>query len=54
MVYRRTEREMTAYPHEYEFIKKEGVEFRFLTQPVRVLSRERTSHRPRMRPHGAR
>ena len=38
MVYRRTEREMTAYPHEYDFIKLEGVEFRFLTQPVRVLS----------------
>lgn len=37
MVYRRTEHEMTAYPHEYEFIKKEGVEFRFLTQPVQVL-----------------
>lgn len=37
MVYRRTENEMTAYPHEYEFIKKEGVEFRFLTQPVGVL-----------------
>ncbi len=36
IVYRRTEREMTAYAHEYEFIKKEGVEFRFLTQPVRV------------------
>ncbi|MBK5290845.1 MAG: NAD(P)-dependent oxidoreductase [Acidobacteriia bacterium] len=38
MIYRRTAQEMTAYPHEYEFIKKEGVEFRFLTQPVRVLS----------------
>ncbi len=38
MVYRRTEREMTAYPHEYEFVKHEGVEFRFLTRPVRVLS----------------
>jgi glutamate synthase (NADPH/NADH) small chain len=37
MIYRRTETEMTAYPHEYEFIKKEGVEFRFLTQPVQVL-----------------
>ena len=34
MVYRRTEREMTAYPHEYDFIKKEGVDFQFLTQPV--------------------
>lgn len=37
MVYRRTDREMTAYPHEYSFIKNEGVEFRFLTQPVEVI-----------------
>ncbi len=36
MVYRRTEKEMTAYPHEYDFIKHEGVSFCFLTQPVRV------------------
>jgi dihydropyrimidine dehydrogenase (NAD+) subunit PreT len=36
MVYRRTEKEMTAYSHEYEFIKREGVSFSFLTQPVRV------------------
>jgi dihydropyrimidine dehydrogenase (NAD+) subunit PreT len=36
MVYRRTEKEMTAYPHEYAFIKHEGVGFSFLTQPVRV------------------
>ena len=34
MVYRRTESEMTAYPQEYEFVKSEGVEFAFLTQPV--------------------
>ncbi len=34
MVYRRTEREMSAYPHEYEFVKKEGVEFEFRAQPV--------------------
>jgi dihydropyrimidine dehydrogenase (NAD+) subunit PreT len=40
-VYRRTEQEMTAYPHEYEFIKKEGVEFRFLTQPVQVVVADR-------------
>lgn len=38
MVYRRTDREMTAYPHEYDFAKKEGIEFRFLTQPIEVLS----------------
>jgi len=36
MVYRRTEKEMTAYAHEYDFIKREGVNFCFLTQPVRV------------------
>lgn len=38
MVYRRTESEMTAYRHEYEFALHEGVTFTFLTQPVRVLS----------------
>ena len=38
MVYRRSEQEMSAYPHEYEFVKKEGVGFCFLTQPVRVVS----------------
>ena len=38
MVYRRSAEEMTAYEHEYEFVKKEGVEFRFLTQAVRVLA----------------
>lgn len=37
IVYRRTDREMTCYSHEYEFAKREGVEFRFLSQPVRVI-----------------
>jgi glutamate synthase (NADPH/NADH) small chain len=37
MVYRRTDQEMTAYPHEYGFAKQEGIEFRFLTQPIEVL-----------------
>ncbi len=36
MVYRRSEKEMTAYAHEYDFIKREGVSFSFLTHPVRV------------------
>ncbi|MEF2278449.1 NAD(P)-dependent oxidoreductase [Deinococcus sp. YIM 134068] len=36
MVYRRTESEMTAYRHEYEFALHEGVRFTFLTQPVGV------------------
>jgi dihydropyrimidine dehydrogenase (NAD+) subunit PreT len=38
MVYRRTERHMTAYDHEYSFVKNEGVAFEFLAQPVRVLT----------------
>jgi glutamate synthase (NADPH/NADH) small chain len=42
MVYRRTEKEMTAYAHEYDFIKREGVGFSFLTQPVRVLAENGT------------
>jgi dihydropyrimidine dehydrogenase (NAD+) subunit PreT len=37
MVYRRTSREMTAYEHEYQFARNEGIEFRFLAQPVGVL-----------------
>lgn len=36
--YRRTEREMTAYEFEYEFAKQDGVEFRWLTAPTRILS----------------
>jgi dihydropyrimidine dehydrogenase (NAD+) subunit PreT len=36
MLYRRTENEMTAYPHEYDFIKREGITFWFLAQPVKV------------------
>ncbi len=37
MLYRRTRNEMTAYPHEYEFALAEGIQFRFLTQPVSVV-----------------
>jgi len=37
MIYRRTENEMTAYPHEYDFVKREGVTFWFLAQPIKVV-----------------
>jgi dihydropyrimidine dehydrogenase (NAD+) subunit PreT len=37
MVYRRTDLEMSCYEHEYDFARKEGIEFRFLAQPARVL-----------------
>jgi dihydropyrimidine dehydrogenase (NAD+) subunit PreT len=37
VVYRRTEAEMPAYPHEVVEAREEGVEFQFLSQPVRFL-----------------
>lgn len=37
MVYRRSDREMSCYEHEYDFARKEGIEFRFLSQPHRVV-----------------
>ena len=37
LVYRRTEEEMRAYPHELEFIRKEGVEVRFEMTPESVV-----------------
>jgi dihydropyrimidine dehydrogenase (NAD+) subunit PreT len=39
ILYRRTENEMSAYRHEIEFIRNEGVAFRFLTQPAKVVTR---------------
>ncbi len=41
MVYRRNEREMSCYAHEYDFARREGIEFRFLSQPKRVLIENR-------------
>ncbi len=37
IVYRRTENEMSAYPHEYDFAKQEGIAFQFLAQPAEVV-----------------
>lgn len=37
ILYRRTLSEMTAYEFEYEFAKQDGVEFRWLTAPVRII-----------------
>ena len=41
MAYRRTEAEMPAYPHEVEEAREEGVEFLWLTAPVRFVGGER-------------
>lgn len=40
ILYRRSEQEMTAYDFEYEFAKQDGVEFRWLTQPVEIMTNE--------------
>ncbi|MFS0781762.1 NAD(P)-dependent oxidoreductase [Bacillus sp. 1P06AnD] len=37
ILYRRTAEEMTAYDFEYEFAKQDGVEFRWLTAPKRII-----------------
>jgi dihydropyrimidine dehydrogenase (NAD+) subunit PreT len=36
MIYRRTPIEMTAYDFEYNFAKREGIEYRFLTAPIGI------------------
>jgi dihydropyrimidine dehydrogenase (NAD+) subunit PreT len=40
ILYRRTQEEMSAYDFEYEFAKQDGVEFRWLTQPVKIIGDE--------------
>src|SRR5690606_17830449 len=40
ILYRRTIDEMTAYDFEYEFAKQDGVEFRWLTAPKRIIGDE--------------
>ena len=40
ILYRRTSEEMTAYQFEYEFAKQDGVEFRWLTAPLRIVADE--------------
>lgn len=40
ILYRRTVDEMTAYDFEYEFAKQDGVEFRWLTAPVKIIGDE--------------
>jgi dihydropyrimidine dehydrogenase (NAD+) subunit PreT len=41
LVYRRTQAEMPAYPHEVEEAREEGVSFLWLTAPIRFVGDER-------------
>lgn len=40
ILYRRTEKEMTAYQYEYEFAKQDGVGFKWLTAPKQIIGNE--------------
>lgn len=40
ILYRRTEKEMTAYQFEYEFAKQDGVAFKWLTAPKKIIGDE--------------
>ncbi|PEL13416.1 NAD(P)-dependent oxidoreductase [Bacillus sp. AFS017336] len=39
ILYRRTPTEMSAYQFEYDFAKQDGVEFRWLTLPIRIIGK---------------
>lgn len=41
MIYRRTEKDISAYDYEYELAKKDGIEFLWETSPIRILGNER-------------
>ncbi|RLQ95572.1 NAD(P)-dependent oxidoreductase [Falsibacillus albus] len=40
ILYRRTLEEMTAYDFEYDFAKQDGVEFRWLTAPKKIIGKD--------------
>jgi glutamate synthase (NADPH/NADH) small chain len=40
LIYRRSEREMSAFPYEYDLAKKDGVVFLWQTQPVRIVGQD--------------
>ncbi len=43
MIYRRTEKDISAYRYEYELAKKDGVEFVWQTAPIGILTDENNS-----------
>ncbi len=43
MIYRRTEKDISAYDYEYELAKKDGVEFLWQTAPIGILTSENGS-----------
>ena len=43
MIYRRTEKDISAYDYEYELAKKDGIEFVWQTTPIAILTDENNS-----------
>ena len=43
LIYRRTEKDISAYDYEYELAKKDGIEFVWQTSPIAVLGNEKVS-----------
>jgi dihydropyrimidine dehydrogenase (NAD+) subunit PreT len=53
LIYRRSEQEMPAFRYEYDLAKKDGVNFLWQTQPVRILGSGGVVTGPRMCAHPA-
>ena len=43
LIYRRTEKDISAYDYEYELAKKDGIEFVWQTSPIEILGNEKVS-----------
>ena len=43
LIYRRTEKDISAYDYEYELAKKDGIEFVWQTSPIAILGNESVS-----------
>ena len=43
MIYRRTEKDISAYQYEYELAKKDGIEFVWQTSPIEILGNGKVS-----------
>ena len=43
MIYRRTEKDISAYAYEYELAKKDGIEFLWQTAPIEILGNGKVS-----------
>ncbi len=52
LIYRRTEKDISAYDYEYELAKKDGIEFVWQTSPIEILGDEKVSGLKCKKPDG--